>query len=30
MKNIKITELFDLSHTAASDYLNQFTYPGRL
>lgn len=27
MKNIKITELFDLSHTAASDYLNQFTYP---
>ena len=27
MKNIKITELFDLSHTVASDYLNQFTYP---
>ena len=27
MKNIKITELFDLSHTIASDYLSQFTYP---
>ena len=27
MENIKITELFDLSHTVASDYLNQFTYP---
>ncbi|MBR6384529.1 MAG: UDP-N-acetylglucosamine pyrophosphorylase [Ruminococcus sp.] len=27
MENIKITELFDLTHTIAADYLNQFTYP---
>ena len=27
MENIKITQLFDLTHTAASDYLSQFTYP---
>lgn len=27
MNNIKITDLFDLSHTSASDYLSQFTYP---
>ncbi len=27
MNNIKITDLFDLSHTAAADYLSHFTYP---
>ncbi len=27
MENIKITELFDLSHTLAADYLKNFTYP---
>ncbi len=27
MENIKITELYDLSHTQASDYLSRFTYP---
>lgn len=27
MNNIRITDLFDLSHTAAADYLRQFTYP---
>lgn len=27
MNNIKITDLFDLSHTAAADYLTHFTYP---
>lgn len=27
MDNIKITELFDLSHTIAADYLKSFTYP---
>ncbi len=27
MKNVKITDLFDLSHTAAADYLSSFTYP---
>ena len=27
MNNIKISELFDLSHTLAGDYLRQFTYP---
>lgn len=27
MNNIKITDLFDLSHTSASDYLSRFTYP---
>lgn len=27
MENIKITELFDLSHTLAADYLKSFTYP---
>ena len=25
--NVKITDLFDLSHTLAADYLRQFTYP---
>ncbi|MBR1591853.1 MAG: UDP-N-acetylglucosamine pyrophosphorylase [Ruminococcus sp.] len=27
MENIKITQLFDLTHTIASDYLSRFTYP---
>jgi NDP-sugar pyrophosphorylase family protein len=27
MNNITITELYDLSHTIAADYLRQFTYP---
>ena len=27
MENIKITELFDLTKTMASDYLDSFTYP---
>ncbi len=27
MNNAKITELYDLSHTMASDYLKSFTYP---
>ncbi len=27
MDNIKITELFDLTHTLASDYLKSFAYP---
>ncbi len=27
MENITITELYDLSHTAAKDYLSKFTYP---
>ena len=25
--NIKITDLFDLEHSKAADYLKQFTYP---
>ena len=27
MENVKINELYDLSHTAAKDYLGKFTYP---
>lgn len=27
MENIRISELFDLSHTVAADYLRQFEYP---
>ncbi|MBR2284805.1 MAG: UDP-N-acetylglucosamine pyrophosphorylase [Ruminococcus sp.] len=27
MENVKITELYDLSHTIAADYLRRFTYP---
>lgn len=27
MNSVKISELYDLTHTAASDYLSQFTYP---
>ena len=27
MNNVKITELYDLTHTIAADYLKQFTYP---
>ncbi len=27
MNNVKITDLFDLSHTAAAEYLSRFTYP---
>lgn len=27
MNNVKITDLYDLSHTAAANYLRQFTYP---
>ncbi len=27
MANIKITDLYDLSHTVATDYLSKFTYP---
>ncbi len=27
MANVKITDLYDLSHTAAGDYLSNFTYP---
>ena len=27
MDNIRITDLYDLSHTAAADYLKGFTYP---
>ena len=27
MENITITELYDLSHTAAKEYLSKFTYP---
>ena len=27
MNNVKITDLYDLSHTAAKDYLSRFTYP---
>lgn len=27
MENIRITDLYDLSHTMAADYLSQFTYP---
>lgn len=27
MENVKITELYDLSHTIAADYLSRFTYP---
>ena len=27
MANVKITDLFDLSHTVAADYLAKFTYP---
>ena len=27
MANVKITELFDLSHTIAADYLAKYTYP---
>ena len=26
-EEMKITELYDLTHTLASDYLKQFTYP---
>ena len=28
-EEMKITELYDLTHTLASDYLKQFTYPWR-
>ena len=27
MENVRITELYDLSHTVAADYLRQFEYP---
>ena len=27
MSNVKITDLYDLSHTLAADYLSKFTYP---
>ncbi|MDE5619995.1 MAG: UDP-N-acetylglucosamine pyrophosphorylase [Ruminococcus sp.] len=27
MKNVKIADLYDLSHTASADYLSKFTYP---
>lgn len=27
MNNVKISELYDLTHTIAADYLKQFTYP---
>lgn len=27
MNNVKITDLYDLSHTRANEYLSQFTYP---
>ena len=27
MNNVKISDLYDLSHTAAKDYLSRFTYP---
>ena len=27
MNNVKIADLYDLSHTAAKDYLSRFTYP---
>ena len=27
MANVKITDLYDLSHTQASEYLSKFTYP---
>ena len=27
MANVKITDLYDLSHTAANEYLSKFTYP---
>lgn len=27
MKNVKIADLYDLSHTASADYLGKFTYP---
>ncbi len=27
MANVRITDLYDLSHTAASEYLSRFTYP---
>lgn len=27
MENVKITDLYDLSHTAAKEYLSRFTYP---
>ena len=27
MANIKITDLYDLTHTLAADYLSGFTYP---
>lgn len=27
MENVRITDLYDLSHTAAADYLRGFTYP---
>ena len=27
MENVKINQLYDLSHTAAKDYLSKFTYP---
>lgn len=27
MNNVKITDLFDLSHTAAAEYLSKYTYP---
>ena len=27
MNNVKINDLYDLSHTAAKDYLSRFTYP---
>ncbi|MDE6664720.1 MAG: UDP-N-acetylglucosamine pyrophosphorylase [Ruminococcus sp.] len=27
MNNVKITDLYDLNHTASADYLSKFTYP---
>ena len=27
MNNIRISDLYDLSHTAAADYLSRFEYP---
>ena len=27
MANVKITDLFDLTHTLAADYLAKYTYP---
>ena len=27
MENVRITDLYDLSHTIAADYLRKFEYP---